>query len=126
MYSIDFPNMIAKSGAKINLIEDRKATESNLRLLLSTTCGELYGDPDFGNLLKTRIYEQSSTILVDLIIDDIYVAILTFLPQLVVERKDITVEIRDIDIYAKIKCKNLIDYELNTYEIKLTTTEDVI
>jgi phage baseplate assembly protein W len=125
MYSIAFPNIIAPSGARTNLIQDTKATESNLRLLLSTTCGELFGDPDFGNLLITRIYEQNSTILVDLIIDDIYVAILTYLPQIVINRKDISVFIKGADVFTKIKCKNLIDYEINTYEIKLTG-QDVI
>lgn len=123
MYSISFPDMFSKSGSKINLMKDKEAVALNLRLLLNTTCGELFGDPDFGNLLKMRIYEQSSTILADLIIDDIYVAILTYMPQLKIERNNIKVYIKGIDVYADIKCTNLIDYQTDMYTIQLTNED---
>ena len=125
MYSLAFPNMLSKSGAKTDLLEDRSAVESNLRLLMSSTCGELFGDPDFGCSLKKRIYDQSSTILADLVIDDIYVSILTFMPQLKLDRKDINIKLKDTHLYAEIKCTNLIDYQTNTYMIQLISEDNI-
>lgn len=121
MYSIAFPNMFSNNGIKTNLVEDHDATMSNLILALSTTKNSLLGDPDFGSLLKRRLFEQNNTILQDLIIDDIYTTILTFIPQLQLKRTDITVTSDGIDLFASIKCLNLLDYDLDTYTINLTS-----
>ena len=121
MYSLSFPNMFANDGTRILLSEDHKATFSNLKLALSSNKNSLLGDPDFGSLLRTRFFEQNTPILQDLIIDDIYTTIIAFLPQLVIKRSDITITSDGIDVFANIKCTNLIDYELDTYTINLTT-----
>lgn len=121
MYSIAFPDMFSKDGSRVSLVEDHKATFSNLRLVLLSSKGSLLGDPDFGSLLRRRLFDQNTPILQDLIIDDIYSTIQTFMPQLVVNRNDISVSSDGVDIIASIKCTNLIDYELDTYTINLTT-----
>lgn len=121
MYSLAFPDMFAKDGVRTQIVEDHEATFSNLKLVLSSTKNSLLGDPDFGSLLKRKLFEQNTIILQDLVIDDIYTTILTFMPQLVLKRSDIKVESDGVDIYATIKCTNLIDYELDTYTINLTT-----
>ena len=121
MYSIAFPDMLAKDGTRTLLVENHDATLSNLRLVLSTTKNSLLGDPDFGSLLRSKLFEQNTPILQDLVIDDIYTTILTFMPQLSLKRSDITVTSDGVDLYATIKCTNLIDYELDTYTINLTT-----
>lgn len=121
MYSIAFPEMFSKSGVKTNLIEDHQATFSNLKLVLSSTKTSLLGDPEFGSLLVKKLFEQNTPILQDLVIDDIYTTILTFMPQILLKRKDITLTSDGVDLYATIKCTNLIDYELDTYTINLTT-----
>ena len=121
MYSLAFPDMFAKSGVKTMLLEDHEATFSNLKLILSSTKNSLLGDPDFGSLLKNKLFEQNTPILQDLVIDDIYTTILTFMPQLALKRSDITVSSNGIDLFATIKCTNLINYELDAYTINLTS-----
>lgn len=121
MYSVSFPNIFSGDGSRTLLMEDHEATLSNLRLVLLSTKNSLLGDPDFGSLLQRKLFEQDTPILKDLIIDDIYTTILTFMPQLVLKRTDISVTTDGVDVYATIKCTNLIDYELDTYTINLTT-----
>lgn len=121
MYSLAFPEMFAKDGTRTMIVENHAATFSNLRLVLSTTKNSLLGDPDFGSLLRSKLFEQNTPILQDLIIDDIYTTILTFMPQLSLKRTDIKVTSDGVDLFATIKCTNLIDYELDTYTINLTT-----
>ena len=55
------------------------------------------------------MFEQNNKILQDLIIDDIYTAILTFMPQLILDRKDIKVTSDRDTVYVNIKATNLLD-----------------
>ena len=112
--------MFSKNGTRTDVIEDHKATLSNLKLVLLSSKTSLLGDPDFGSMLKTKLFSQDSPILQDLLIDDIYSTIITFMPQISLSRKDITVTTDNIDVYVTIKGVNLIDYELDTYTINLT------
>lgn len=121
MYSLSFPEMFASDGTRTLMVEDHEATFSNLKLALSSTKNSLLGDPDFGSLLKARLFEQNTPVLQDLVIDDIYTTILSFLPQIAIKRADITVTSDGVDLFATVKCTNLIDYELDTYTINLTT-----
>jgi phage baseplate assembly protein W len=121
MYSLSFPNIFSKDGTRTTLVEDHQATFSNLKLALASTKNSLLGDPDFGSLLRRKLFEQNTPVLQDLVIDDIYTTILAFMPQLLLKRSDITVTSDGVDLFATIKCTNLIDYELDTYTINLTT-----
>lgn len=121
MYSIAFPEMFNGGGTK--LVKDRDATMSNLRLLLASWKKSLFGDPYFGTNIKNFIYEQNNIILRDLIIDDIYVSIQQFMPQIYIERKDIEIINDGVDIYVNINCINKLDKEVNMYQINLTSDE---
>jgi phage baseplate assembly protein W len=121
MYSLAFPEMFATDGTRTLIVENHEATFSNLKLVLLSTKNSLLGDPDFGSLLKNKLFEQNTPILQDLVIDDIYTTILTFMPQLSLKRSDIKVTSDGVDLFATIQCTNLIDYELDTYTINLTT-----
>ena len=118
MKSFDFPNML--SSAKANIIEDRDATVSNIRLLLASWKTSLFGDPFFGTNIKRFIYEQNNIILRDLIIDDIMLSLQTFIPQIYVQRKDIKIILKKTDVYAEITCMNKLDSISTTFSIKLT------
>ena len=120
MYSLSFPEMFAKDGIRTLLLENHEATFSNLKLVLLSTKNSLLGDPDFGSLLKRKLFEQNTPILQDLVIDDIYTTILTFMPQLSLKRSDIKITSDGVDLFATIQCTNLIDYKLDTYTINLT------
>jgi phage baseplate assembly protein W len=121
MYSIAFPEMF--SGSKTKLIQDNEATLSNMRLLLASWKKSLMGDPYFGTRLKTFIYEQNNIVLHDLIIDEIYVSLKQFIPQVELRRKDIKISSNGTSVYATINCINKLDNETNLYEIELATAE---
>lgn len=122
MYSLAFPNMFS-NAYKTRLVSDYNATMSNLRLLLNSERRSLYGDPYYGSALKRMLYEQNSILLKDLIVDELYTTIITFMPQIYVERGDIKVTSDGYSVYAQLKCTNLINYTTNLYVINLT--EDV-
>lgn len=122
MYSISFPNIFDSS--KTLLIKDHEATISNLKLLLVSYKGSLFGDPYFGTNLKKMFYEQNSEVLKDLLIDDIYTAIIIFMPQIKLTRKQIKLEQRGIDVYLIIEGLNLIDYVTDMFTINLTSEEN--
>lgn len=121
MYSIAFPNMF--SNSKTNLVEGKKATASNLKLLLKSRSGSLFGDPNFGTELMMVFFNQNSPILADLIIDEIYTTIVTMMPQIIVSRKDITIESNGVDVVANLRLTNKEDFTTNLYQINLTNTE---
>lgn len=122
MYSIQFPKMV--SNTNTNLVVDHDATASNLKLLLASDKFTLLGDPYFGTNLKRFMFEQNNLVLRDLIVDDIYTTIITFMPQIKLDRKDITVTSTRANVYANIKCTNLIDFKTDMYNINLTNLEE--
>lgn len=119
MYSISFPNMF--SSVRTNLVKDKEATASNLWLLLNSDKLTLFGDPYFGTALRKAIFEQNNSILVDMVIDEILVAIQTFMPQVITKRNDISITADDDNIYAHIKCTDLTDYSTNLFDVNLTS-----
>ena len=119
MYSINFPEIFNSSGTR--LLKDKDATMSNLKLLLASWKNSLFGDPYFGTNIKRFIFEQNNIILKDLIIDDIYVSIQQFMPQLDIKRNDIEIFNEGSDIYVNINCINKLDKEANMYQINLTS-----
>lgn len=121
MYSIAFPDIL--NSASTNLVSDYKATLSNLKLLLMSNKTSLFGDPYFGTNLTKYLFENNNAILRDLVIDDIYTNIATFMPQLVVSRNDIKVKQKNRQLYVELKAKNIIENVNNLYEIQLTTAD---
>ena len=109
MYSVAFPKMF--NSSRTILYKDHEATLSNLKLLLESSRTSLFGDPYFGTDLKKYLFEQNDSILKDLLIDEIYTTILTFMPQLKLNRNDIIITTDDVDVFATIQCVNLIDYQ---------------
>ena len=122
MFSFAFPDLF--SSARTNLYEDTTATLSNTRLLLGSFKKSLFGDPYFGSKIKDFVYEQNNIVLQDLIIDDIYVAIKQFMPQVSIQRKDITIKSKKDSLYAIINCINKLDNQPNMFQIELTTSDN--
>ena len=121
MYSIQFPDMF--SGVSTKLVQDHKATSQNLKLMLLSDRGSLFGDPYFGTLWRKLIFDQNNEILRDIIIDDILTSIETFMPQLLTKREDIEVTSDKYSVSINIKALNLIDYQTDMYSIKLMEDE---
>lgn len=118
MKSIAFPNMFNRSST--NIVSNYYATQQNITTLLMSGKSELFGDPYYGSTLKKFLYDQNDETLQDLLIDDIYVALCTFMPQIRVERKDIKVA-RDgkASVSVQIKALNKADFTTNMYNIVL-------
>ena len=121
--SIAYPNMF--SNSKTNLVYNWEATAQNLKSTLLSDKSSMFGDPYFGTNLKKLIYEQNTVVLRDIFIDDIYNAISLFMPQVRVERKDITITSDRATLYVSIKAKNLIDFTIEEVNIALFNLEEL-
>jgi len=122
MKSIQFPEMFTRTVT--NTVSDYDATLQNLKMLLWSEKGELFGDPYFGTGIKRYLYDQNDAVLVDILIDDIYTAIVLFMPQIRVERKDIKLfRSSKGKVTAKINALNKADFSTNMYEIVLLQAE---
>lgn len=117
MVSISFPNMLSASNT--NLIYDKTAVRSNLLLLLNSEVKSLFGDPAFGTALKQVMFEQNGSIIVDLLIDALYTSIMTFIPQVYLDRRDIQIVTRGSAIIADIRCTYRIDNTSDLFSISL-------
>ena len=121
MYSFNFPNMLSESNA--NLIKDREAVDQNLINFLNCTKRELFGDPYFGCNMKKLLFEQQNTMIKDLFIDELYTAIITFIPQITLSRNDILIYVEDDNIFTDINYIYLEDNTANLLQINLTADD---
>lgn len=121
MYSIKFPDMF--NSVTTNLVSDHEATAQNLKLMLLSDRGTLFGDPYFGTLWRKLLFDQNDAVLRDLIIDDVLTSIQMFMPQLLVKREDIKVISDRYTVNINIKATNLLDYNTDMYSIKLMEDE---
>lgn len=122
MKSIQFPEMFTRTVT--NTVSDYDATLQNLKMLLWSEKGELFGDPYYGTGIKRYLYDQNDTVLVDILIDDIYTAIALFMPQIRVNRNDIQLfRSNKGEVTAKIKALNKADYSTDMYDIVLLQAE---
>ena len=127
MRSIKFPKMFNTNSTNVwKSNEYLSATTQNTILLLHTTRGELFGDPYFGLMLKRFMFDQNNYVLRDQIIDMIYTQLAVFIPQVHVERKDITIfqDREKAKLYCEFTGTNQIDYTVNTYSLVLFNEEE--
>lgn len=122
MKSIAFPNMF--NGRSTNVVSDKEATISNLKLLLQSYKKTLFGDPYYGTNLLSLIYEQNNYILVDIVKDEIYTDILEFMPQLQVERNNIELVGDKSGVSVNIVGKNLLNGMTDLYSIRLINNDE--
>ena len=118
MYSIAWPNMFTSVGTI--LLAEKEAVKSNLLLLLNSDKLALFGDPFYGTFLKPAIFQPNDPILADLLIDELYTTIKTYIPQIEVSRKSILIRSDKIDLYAEIKATYRLDRTSDLYVINLT------
>ena len=127
MRSIKFPHMFNTNSTRVwKSSEYLNATKQNTKLVLYSERGELIGDPYFGLMLRQFMFDQNNYILRDQIIDMIYTQLAIFIPQVHVERKDITVfqDREKAKLYCEFSGVNQIDYQLNTYQLVLCDSNE--
>lgn len=123
MYSIAFPDIF--NGSTVNLYKDYDAIKSNLKNLLYSNKGGLFGDPYYGTNLKHILFDQAAEdIAKELIKDDIYEAILSYMPQTTIDRDYIDVNIQNTFVSVTIKAKNDLGIVSDLMQIKLLNTEE--
>jgi len=122
MRSIAFPEIFTRTTT--NIVEDYDATLQNLKLLIWSEKGELFGDPYYGTGLKRYLYDQNDVVLQDILLDDLYTAIKLFMPQLEFERTDIKL-IRNSkgELSIKLRAMNKADFTTDLYTIVLMDSE---
>lgn len=123
MISIRFPDMFKSNST--NNVKDLDATKQNTLLLLYSEKGELFGDPYFGIRLKRYLFDQNNYILKDIIIDEIYTQLALFMPQLVVERKNIKIIQDRAKLYCNFTAVNQVDFTTDTYSLVLYDEENM-
>ena len=120
--SITFPKMINHN--RVQIVEDHDATLQNIKLVLGSEKGEFKFDPYFGIRLKRYMFEQNNFVLQDLLLDEIYEQLVTFVPQISVKRNDITFQKERAKLYITIKCTNRLDFTPNTYNLVLYENQE--
>ena len=123
MNAVSFPDMISNNST--NIITDEDATLQNLKSLILSSKNTLFGDPYFGTNLKKLIFDRNNTILRDIVIDDIFTAITMFMPQIKVERRNISVESEGSRLYINIRAQNRLDYTFTDYSINMINIEEL-
>lgn len=121
MYSLAWPDMFDSVNTK--LLKDKDAIKSNLLLLLNSDRLSLFGDPYYGTMLKPVIFQPNNNIIADLLIDELYTTIQTYLPQITVTRNSIQVMSDKIDLYVTINVIYNIDGTSDLYMINLTNNQ---
>ena len=124
MYSFAFPRMFGNTQS--NLVQDKEAIRSNMILLLSSEQSTLFGDPYYGSKLRKYIFEQRTSIVVDLLIDELYTTIVTFMPQVYLTRKDITIYSAKNELFAEIKYYYTLDNTSDLFTIRLTEVNNEV
>jgi hypothetical protein len=127
MTSLKYPNMFRVNSSEVwTAAEYKEATLQNISLTLRSFRNELLGDPYFGNTLNRYLFEQNDVILKDIIIDTIYPQLVAFIPQLKIDRKDITIiqDRKKGQLIMRFKGRSQIDYQLYTYSTVLLTSSD--
>ena len=116
--------MLNQTGQS-NVIKEKPATSQNLKLLLLSTKQTLLGDPYYGTNLRNMIFEKNNTVLRDLVIDDILTNVNLYMPQIKLNRENIEVTSDGQTVYVKITAQNIVDYNFETYSIKLLSVEEI-
>lgn len=123
MNAVKFPDML--SANKTVVVKDKEATKQNLSLLLQSYKKTLLGDPHYGVNLRRLLYESNNTVLQDLVVDDLQTAITTFMPQVRVQRSDISLDSKGNRLAVTIKAQNILDFQLETYTLNLLDMEEL-
>ena len=104
MYSIAFPDIF--NGSKVNLNKDYDAIKINLKSLLMSNRGGLYGDPHYGLNMKQILWDQACRpVVIELLKDEIFNAIYSYMPQVSITRDDIDVKVDGNIVHTSIEVK---------------------
>ena len=123
MYSIGFPDIF--NGSTVNLDKDYYAIKTNLKALLMSSRGGLFGDPNYGLNMKEILWDQAcKPVVVELLKDEIFNAIYSYMPQITVTRDDIDVTVDGNLVNASISVKADSGVISNLFNIKILLDDE--
>ena len=123
MYSIAFPDIF--NGSKVNLNKDYDAIKINLKSLLMSNRGGLYGDPHYGLNMKQILWDQACRpVVIELLKDEIFNAIYSYMPQIEITRDDIDVTVDGNVVHATIEVKADSRIPSDLFKIKIMLDEE--
>ena len=123
MYSIAFPDIF--NGSKVNLTKDYDAIKTNLKSLLMSNRGGLYGDPHYGLNMKQILWDQACRpVVIELLKDEIFNAIYSYMPQIEITRDDIDVTVDGNVVHATIEVKADSRIPSDLFKIKIMLDEE--
>ena len=123
MYSIGFPDIF--NGSTVYLDKDYYAIKTNLKALLMSNRGGLFGDPNYGLNMKQILWDQAcKPVVVELLKDEIFNAIYSYMPQITVTRDDIDVTVDGNLVNASISVKADSGVISNLFNIKILLDDE--
>ena len=125
MYSIAFPQIF--DGSTVRLVKDADAVKSNLKNLLASNRGGLFGDPHYGTALKPILWDQAADAMMkELIKDEVYEAVLSYMPQTTIDRDNILVESVGNYVRVSIRAENDLGVVSDLMEITLLKSDEQV
>lgn len=106
--SFAFPNMVSDVTRQMKLISNKEAIETSLKSLLSTSKGELLGDPLYGTNILKYVYHTNDVILADIIRTEICTAVSKYEKRITVNENDISIIRNENDINI------VVGYQINS------------
>lgn len=88
---VSHPIMFDRSKRTTIILEDKEMVEKYLRILILTAVGEFVISPRYGCNLKSLLFNNNNSALVDLCRDSIATAIRNYAKSIVVEYNDISI-----------------------------------
>lgn len=124
MYSLAFPSIF--NGSTVNLYKDEDAIKSNLKLLLGSNRGGLYGDPHYGVDIKQILWDnQIDPLMRSLVRDEIYEAVSSYMPQCPLDREDVTL-VDNGENFVTLKVKAKLDTGVVSDSLNIKLLSDTI
>lgn len=100
--SIKHPDTFNNITGKTQLSELIESINQSIRLILTTSPGELWGDPSFGSSLNDYLFEYSGDMLSKLIKTEITRALTLWEPRVLISESDISINYEGVNAYISI------------------------
>lgn len=101
--NIRHPNVFSIRSGETQLVKEFKAINQSINKILTTSKGELFGDPEFGCNLQTLLFEFQGNDLNSLIKEEIVTALNQYEKRIFIQEKDIEITNNQLSIEILIK-----------------------
>lgn len=122
--NIKHPDTFSFTSGTTNFTDYLEAINQSVRLILSTSPGELFGDPDFGSRLKEYLYNYVDESFKNIIKLEVADSLSKWEPRISVSPDDITVDYEKTTVTINITYRLMYTDYLNTYQYITKVKED--